>query len=247
MRANPEKCHLLTSSSSKVSICVNNYNIENSKCEKLLGIKIDNKLNFNTDVDEICKKAGQKLNTLSRVTTFMDLSKRRILRNAFFISQFSYCSLVWMFHSRVKSNEINRIHERCLRIIYNDKKSTFYELLEKYGYISIHKRNLRFLTYEMFKLKRDMVPDLINELILPNRQRRNELRSNPYFAVPIVKSVYKGLASLSYLDPKIWELIPFEIKETETFSQFKAKIKKWNPQNFPCRLCKIYLQNVGLI
>ena len=91
MKANPDKCHLLTSSSDKVSSCVSNYNIKSSKCEKLLGIKIDNKLNFNTQVDEICKKAGQKLNKLSRATPYMDLSKRRILSNGFFISQFSYC------------------------------------------------------------------------------------------------------------------------------------------------------------
>ena len=203
MKANPDKCHLLTSSSDKVSICVDNCNIKSSKCEKLLGIKIDIKLNFNTHVDEICKKAGQKLNALSRVTPYMDLSKRCLLLNAFFISQFSYCPLVWMFHSRGKNNKINRIHERCLRIIYNDKKSTFYELLEKDGSVSIHKRNLRFLACEMFKLKRDMAPELIKELILPNRQRRYELRNNPDFAVPIVKSVHKGLESLNYLGPTI--------------------------------------------
>ena len=40
-----------------------------------------------------------------------------------------------------------------------------------------------------------------------------------------MKSVHKGLESLSYLGPKIWELLPLEIKETETFSQFKAKTK----------------------
>ena len=68
MKANPGKCHLLTSSSDKGSICVDNYNIKSSKREKLLGIKIDNKLNFKTHVDEICKKAAQKLNALSRVT-----------------------------------------------------------------------------------------------------------------------------------------------------------------------------------
>ena len=53
MKANPDKCHLLTSSSDKVSICVDNYNMKSSKYEKPLGIKIDNKLNFNTYVDEI--------------------------------------------------------------------------------------------------------------------------------------------------------------------------------------------------
>ena len=99
----------------------------------------------------------------------------------------------------------------------------------------------------MFKLKRDMAPKLIKVLILSNRQRRCELRNNLDFAVPIVKSVHKGLESLSCLGPKIWKSPPLEIKETETFSQFKAKIKKWNPQNCRCRLYKIYLQNVGFI
>ena len=177
----------------------------------------------------------------------MDLSKRRILLNAFFISQFSYCPLVWMFHSRGKNNKINRIHERCLRIIYNDKKSTFYELLEKDGSVSIHKRNLRFLACEMFKLKRDMAPEHIKGLILPNRQHRCESRNNSDFAVPIMESVHKRLKSYSYLGPKIWELLPLEMKETETFLQFKAKIKKWNPQKCPDCLPKIYLQNVGFI
>ena len=92
----------------------------------------------------------------------------------------------------------------------------------------------------MFRLKRNMAPELIKELILPNRQRRYELRNNPDFAVPVVKSVHNGLESRSYLDPKICELLPLEIKETKIFSQFKAKIKKWNPQNCPCLLCKIY-------
>ena len=61
--------------------------------------------------------------------------------------------------------------------------------------VSIHKQNLRFLACEMFKLKRDMAPELIKELILPNRQSRYELRNNPDFAVPIVKSVHKDLES----------------------------------------------------
>ena len=56
------------------------------------------------------------------------------------------------------------------------------------------------------------------------------------FAVPIVKSVHKDLESLSYLGPKIWELLPLKVKETETLLQFKAKIKIWNSQNCPCRL-----------
>ena len=65
MKANPGKYHLLTSSRDVMSICLHNYNIKSSKSGKLLGIKIDSKLNFNTHVDEIYKKVGQKLNALT--------------------------------------------------------------------------------------------------------------------------------------------------------------------------------------
>ena len=55
-------------------INVENNQVTNSKCEKLLGIKIDhNKLTFNTHIGEMCKKAGQKMNA-SRVIPHMDIN-----------------------------------------------------------------------------------------------------------------------------------------------------------------------------
>ena len=72
-----------------MSICVNNYNKTNGKYEKLLHIKTDHKLSFYTHIDEMYKKAGQNLNATSRVTPYMDLPKRRMLINAFLLSQFS--------------------------------------------------------------------------------------------------------------------------------------------------------------
>ena len=102
-------------------------------------------------------------------------------------------------------------------------------MLEKDGSVSVHKRNLHFLACEMLKLNSSVAFELIKELILPNRQHRHKVRNNPAFAVQVVKSVHKGLESLSFLGPKIWELLPLEIKETETLLKCKAKIKKWNP------------------
>ena len=60
----------------------------------------------------------------------MNISKRRIIMNNFFKLQFSYCSLVWVCHSRANHFKINRLHERYLRIIYSDKTSSFEALLE---------------------------------------------------------------------------------------------------------------------
>ena len=61
----------------------------------------------------------------------MEFPKRRILMNVFFKAQFNYCPIIWMFHSRCLNNQINRLHERCLRMIYSDKISNFEELLIK--------------------------------------------------------------------------------------------------------------------
>ena len=172
------------------------------------------------------KKTGKKLNTLSlsRVTSCMALPKGHMLLNTFFLFQFICYPLVWMFHSRGKNNKINWFHERNLRIICSDKKSTFTELLEKDNSVSIYKQNLRFLAIEMFKLKRGLAPTLCKEWISHNRQNRYNWWNNVIF-LPLVKSVYKDLESLSYFGSKIWEIYPAEIKETESLLEFKAKIK----------------------
>ena len=120
MKENSGKCN-----SDEVSMYVENYNIKSSKCKKLFDIKTDSKLSFDNHINEKGKNAGQKLNLMSRVTPYMDLPKRRMLLNTLFLSQFSYCPLIWMFYSRGKNNKINRLHGRCLQIIYTNKKSTF--------------------------------------------------------------------------------------------------------------------------
>ena len=121
MKSNADKCHLLVSSNEKVTIKIGSHEIANTKREKLLGVHLDSGLSFDYHISEICKKASRKVCALARVTSGMSLSKKRTLMNALFNSQFNYCTLVWMRHSCENKNRINRLHERCLRIIYNDK------------------------------------------------------------------------------------------------------------------------------
>ena len=126
LKANPKKFHLILNDyDDKHHIVIENLKIHKSSCEKLLGIKIDNKLSFNQHVTELCSKASQKLQTLSRISHFMNVNQRKVIMRAFIHSQFGYCPLVWMFHSRKLNNRINKIHERSLRIVYNDHTSTF--------------------------------------------------------------------------------------------------------------------------
>ena len=74
-KANPEKYHLLVSINEKIYSNVEGSEISNSKCKKLLEIKIDAKLLFDSHVKSMCKKASQKLNALSRVPISYILAK----------------------------------------------------------------------------------------------------------------------------------------------------------------------------
>ena len=139
---NTDKCHLIISKQSCMNLKIGDVNIENSTCEKILEIKVDNKLNFNDHLDGIIKKASRKVRALSRIFHFMDLTKKRFLMNSFFSLQFSYYPLIWMSHSRTVNNKINKLHGRCLRIVYNDKKPSFKEVLATDKSVPIHTKNL---------------------------------------------------------------------------------------------------------
>ena len=80
---------------------------------------------------------------------------------SFIISQFGYCPLSWMFHSKRLHNKTNSIHERALRITYVDNVSSFQELLEKDNSVSIHHKNIQVLATEMFKIFKNLSPDIV--------------------------------------------------------------------------------------
>ena len=69
-----------------------------------------------------------------------------------------------MCHGRTINNKINRLHERCLRIVYSDKTSSFKKLLKKDGSVTIHTRNLQTLATEMFKVYKNLSPAIIADL-----------------------------------------------------------------------------------
>ena len=94
---------------------------------------------------------------------------------SFIESQFSYCPLIWMFHSRTLNNRINKLHERGLRLVYKDPQLTFVELLRKDKSVTIHHRNLQKLATEMYEAYNDLSPSLMQS-VSPQRSISYDLR-----------------------------------------------------------------------
>ena len=150
-----------------------------------------------------------------------------------------------MFHSRILNKKINSLHERALRITCGDRSSSFENLLKKDNSVSIHHRNIQALaTTEMFKVKNNIVLEIMKELFAP-KTSSSDLRNNNSFKRRRVESVWHGTESVSCLGPQILDLVPNEIKEYESLNGFKFKIKRWVPEGWPCRICKIYLGQAG--
>ena len=93
MKGSEDKYHVILSSQDNVHVNIGTAQIENSKCQKLLGVNIDSKLTSEDHINHICIKASAKLNALGRISYRMDPLKRRPIVNAFFTSQFNYCPL----------------------------------------------------------------------------------------------------------------------------------------------------------
>ena len=251
MKANDSKCHLIVANenkrkyTSKNLIYLQNAFLEDEDIVKLLGVYIDKDLSFGQHVNGLIKKGNQKLHALMRISRFLSADKLKLAMKTFIESQFNYCPLLWMCHNRTINGKINRLHERALRVVYKDNKLTFEELLDKDKSFTIHERNLQKLAIEMYKIKHNLSPSPVQELF--RNQGKLNLRQNNEWVIPKVKTENYGKETIRYRGPLTWNLVPNELKNCKSLSTFKEKIKEWKPKGCKCRLCKVYIQDLGYI
>ena len=191
-----------------------------NKNVKLLGVNIDSEFKLNDHVSNIYKKACRKLTALQRLTKILTLQQRKTFMKSFIDSQFNYCPLIWMQHTRSLNNKINKLQERSLRIVYEDYTSSFDNLLKKYKNKTIHQKNIEKLAIQMYKIKNNTAPKFFTDLFTVNNNYYS-LRRNPDFLLSRPKTVSKGTEAIRYSGPKIWHDLPEDIKLTESLSEFK--------------------------
>ena len=146
-----------------------------------------------------------------------------------------------MYHSRTMNNKINHLHEKCLLIVHSDKTSSFKKVSKQTDLCQYTLEIYRSLLQSFSKKVTFFHGFFFKKMVQYNLWHPSE------FSVANVKSTFLEIKYLPYLRPKIWDLLSKELKEFPNVSVFKNTIKKWKPQNCPCRLCKKYVQNLGFI
>ena len=221
MVLNPGKCHYIVIGDDDPThkIILNNNEIASSNEEKLLGILLDSKLNFDSHITSLCKKAGQKLSALARINHYLTPDQKLLLLNSVVKSQFSYCPLIWMFTSRYLNNALNSIHERALRLIYNDYELPFDRILEDNKQKSIHQKNIESLAIEIYKFQAGLTPPIMSDLFF-SRENDYNLRNFQELESSLKRTVKFGTETISYMGSQIWNLISERLWALETLNKF---------------------------
>ena len=171
MIVNPDKFQVILldkrgSDNTNIELKIGTEKIKSTSSVKLLGVHIDDKLNFNHHINKLCKSAGNQLNALTRLKSILGLKERVVLDNSFIYSDFDFCPLVWMFSHKKSVNKIESRNKQALRFLLNDYENYYEELLEKSGKWNMNVQRIRFLCIELYKTINSLNSDFMKITVL---------------------------------------------------------------------------------
>ena len=171
-------------------------NISKSKIERsaevtLLGVKIDQQLKFKSHIKELCRKVAYKLRALRRIRKYLTVEKAKLLANAFFNSQFTSATLIWMFTGKSSIARICKIHFRALKVVYSNYDKSYHDLLNFSNDVSTNQRHLRFLAIEVYKSLMNIFPEFMWEFFSKNQVQYNLRKEDIVYLPPVRSSCYR--------------------------------------------------------
>ena len=98
---------------------------------------------------------------MQRIRKFFTIMQAKALASSLVNRQFNYCAIVWKLCSRKSKLRLENIHKRRLRVVYNEYKKNYEDLLAEHDEISIHQKHLQFLATEVFKSANKLNPQLM--------------------------------------------------------------------------------------
>ena len=143
---------------------IENKKITSEHSVKLLGLDIDDQLNFDNRVSTLCKKADFLLNAVDRLRKYIGFPEKKALIEAFLFSNFNYCPLIRHFISMISTNKIDSIQKRALRLLYNDYTSNYDSLLATANNSSIEIKRHQTMALEIFKTLNVLIPTCMQDL-----------------------------------------------------------------------------------
>ena len=228
----------LTSNNTEVKFVIGSEQIQAVLSVDILSITINDKLNFNLHIDKICLKPANQLNVLVRLKRFLGNQGRKVLINSFVLSNFKYCTLVWMLTNVKSVRKIESIETGAWRFMLKDYESSCEDLLKKSGNPSMNLWRTRPLSIEIYKTINNLNPEFIKNLFKvrkTNTAHREQYKLN--LEIPKSDHVSFGTKSLRTQGPRVSNTLPFHIKSKENIQAFKYVIRVWDGSKCSSNTC----------
>ena len=223
MQANPTKfqCFLISrgNATSNVTMHIADSVVYPEKTAKLLGIHLDEKLNFDGHVSTLCRKAAWQINAMARIAKYLDTASRLKIFYAFILSNFHYCSIIWHFCSKKNQIKLEKLQKRALQVTMNDYTSSYSDLLELAKTPSLYVLRLKCIATETYKCINKISPSYLHDMFILNENEYN-LRNQHVVVQPLVRTEKCGYQSFRYQGAKIWNELPNHIKCCDEFLSF---------------------------
>ena len=158
-----------------------------------------------------------------RLRNLIPTSTKLTLFKAAILPHLTYCHLVWNFCRESDNRKLERIQERALRAVYCDNSSSYSDLLEMANLCTLKNRRIQDIAILMYKVRNNLRPSYITSLFRNSNTKYN-LRNNDY-VLPRFNTITFGKHSLRYMGPKVWAIIPKNIRELTTIAAFKRHIR----------------------
>ena len=247
MKANPSKFQGFTiiskTNNESINLSLSGVDIPITETIKLLGLHIDSRLKFDEHVSKLCKKAAFHINSISRLSKYLDTKSLLKLFHAFIRSNFQYANFIWHFTSNANILKMEKLQRRALRIVFNDYASSYKELLLRAEISSLYVSRIKSIAIESYKCINELNPKFLQHL-LEVKDTGYELRDSKRVSLPKVSSITYGNNSFAFEASKIWNGLPCNIKEVENLCIFTSKIKAWSGPNCVCGNCVLCHINV---
>ena len=227
--ANPDKFQSIILSRHRVDqfdIDLDGHVISRGNTLKMLGVTLDDKLNFNEHVRNICQTASCQINALKRISNFLNEQCRMNVYKSFINANFNYCPIVWLFCGKINLNKLEKLQERALATVYCDNSLTYEDMLKKSGQLCIRMNLIRLVAIDMFKCMNGLNPLYINEMFVGKDSIYN-LRDQSRLLQPKFNTKRYGYRSFKYFGSKIWNCLPPYVKNVNELSMFKKNLYNW--------------------
>ena len=215
--ANPDKFQSIVLSRRNVEtfdINVDDHTISRDNTLKMLGVTLDDKLNFKAHIRNICQTNSCQINALKRISNFLNKQCRMNVYKSFIKANFNYCPMVWMFCGKTNLNKLEKLQERALAVVYGDNSLDYDDMLQRSCQLRIRINLIRLVAIEMFKCTKGINPAYMNDMFIDKESKYN-LRDQSRLLQPKFNTKRYGYRSFMYFGSKIWNSLPNNIKNLD--------------------------------